>query len=249
MPTPESPDPAVDLDSGLASPRRTEMISDGIFAIAITLLVLNLHVPDGAEQREAGSALQALLAEWPFYLSYLATFLSVAYMWMNHHALFNRVRRVDQKLQWVNIAILLGICLTPFPNALVATALAGGLSSEAAKAATAAYALIFMLATVPWVLFWERLARRPELLRPPYTSAWARRERFRGGLGVVIYGVGIGVAFLSPLVAMGLFIFLAVFFAVTASGFALDRSVREGDQEESRVDPLSGGRGNVPYPD
>ncbi|MBS1679715.1 MAG: DUF1211 domain-containing protein [Actinobacteria bacterium] len=210
-----------ELDSGLTPPGRTETISDGIFAIVITLLVLNLHVPGTAERQQAGGALQALLAQWPSYLSYLATFLSVAYMWVNHHALFTHVRLVDQKLQWVNLAILLGIGLTPFANALVAAALAGGLSSEAAKVATATYALIFMLATVPWILFWERLARRPELLCPPYTAAWARRERLRGALGVAIYTGGIGVACLSPLLAMGLFLFVALFYVVTARGFAL----------------------------
>lgn len=222
--TPLTPGPEDDLDSGLTPPGRTETISDGIFAIAITLLVLNLHVPGAAERSAAGGALQALLAEWPAYLSYLATFLSVAYMWMNHHALFTHVRHVDQRLQWVNLAILLGIGLTPFPNALVAAALAEGLSSEAAKAATAAYALIFMLATVPWVLFWERLARRPELLRPPYGAGWARRERLRGGLGVCVYASGIGVAYLSPLVAMGLFLSVALFYVATARGFAPNRS-------------------------
>jgi len=238
MPTTESPDPAADLDRGLAPPRRTEMISDGIFAIAITLLVLNLHVPDATEQKEAGGPLQALLAEWPFYLSYLTTFLSVAYMWMNHHALFNRVRWVDQKLQWVNLAILLGICLTPFPNALVASALAGGLSSEAAKAATAAYALIFTLATVPWALFWERLARRPELLEPPYTSRWARRERRRGILGVCVYASGIGIAYISPLIAMGLFFGVALFYVVTANGYAPDRGiVEQAGEDRERVAP------------
>ena len=215
----DAPPPAPDLTpSG-----RTETISDGVFAIAITLLVLNLHVPGAAEQKEAGGALQALLAEWPSYLSYLATFLTVALIWMNHHALFTRIRYVDQKLQWVNIGILLGICLTPFPNALVADALRSGLSSEAAKVAAGAYGFIFMATTIAWILTWERLARRPELLRPPYTAAWARRERVRGALGATIYAAGIGIAWLSPLVAMGLFLSLALFYAVTAQGFAPDR--------------------------
>jgi uncharacterized membrane protein len=89
----------------LAPSARTETISDGVFAIAITLLVLNLHVPGAAEQKQAGSALSALLAEWPAYLSYLATFLTVALIWMNHHALFIRIRYVDQQLQWMNTGI------------------------------------------------------------------------------------------------------------------------------------------------
>jgi uncharacterized membrane protein len=208
------------LSPDLTSSGRTEAISDGVFAIAITLLVLDLHVPGAAAQKEAGGALRALLAEWPSYLSYLATFLTVALVWMNHHALFTRIRWVDQRLQWINIGILLGICLTPFPNALVAEAMRTGLTSEAAKAAAGAYGFVFMMMTLPWIFIWERLARRPELLRPPYTAAWARRERIRGALGATVYAAGIGIAWLSPLVAMGLFLSLALFYAVTARGFA-----------------------------
>jgi uncharacterized membrane protein len=209
---------AVELDSLLVTAKRTEAISDGVFAVAITLLVLNLHVPSPGQQRAAGGALQALLAQWPSYLSYAATFLTVAFIWMNHHYLFARVRFVDQPLQWINIAILLGICLTPFPNALVASAMQEGLNSEAAKAATATYALIFMLTTVPWIFFWDRLARRPELLKPPHSEQWARRERVRGALGIFVYGAGIGVAYLSPVGDLVLFILIAAFFAATAGG-------------------------------
>jgi uncharacterized membrane protein len=206
--------------SRLAPSNRTETISDGVFAIAITLLVLDLRIPGPAQQAAAGGALQAILREWPSYLSYLVTFLTVAYVWMNHHALFIRIRYVDQPLQWINIAILLGICLTPFPNALVADAMRTGLDSEAAKAATATYALIFALATAPWIFFWNRLARHPELLEPPHSVAWARRERWRGGLGVLVYGAGIGVAYMAPLAALALFFASACFFAVTAGGLA-----------------------------
>jgi uncharacterized membrane protein len=162
MNLPPLPTVVADPSPDLAPSGRTETISDGVFAIAITLLVL------------------------------------------------------------INIAILLGICLTPFPNALLANALGTGLSSEAAKVAAGAYGLVFMATTVAWILIWERLSRRPELLRPPYTAAWARRERYRGAFGATIYAGGIGIAWLSPLVAMGLFTFLALFYALTARGFAPD---------------------------
>ncbi len=68
--------------------------------------------------------------------------------------------------------------------------------------AAGAYGLVFMATTIAWILIWERLARRPEL-RPPYTASWARRERYRGAFGAIIYAAGIGIAWLSPLVAMG----------------------------------------------
>jgi uncharacterized membrane protein len=217
---PDRVEDAAPTAADLAPSGRTETISDGVFAIAITLLVLNLHVPTASEQADAGSALQALLAEWPAYLSYLATFLTVALIWMNHHALFIHIRYVDQQLQWMNTGILLGVCLTPFPNALVADALKTGLSSDAAKAAASAYGFVFMMTTLAWILIWGRLARRPQLLRPPYTGRWARRERLRGALGTAVYAAGIGLAWISPLLAMGLVVALAFFYAVTARGFA-----------------------------
>jgi uncharacterized membrane protein len=126
-------------------------------------------------------------------------------------------------LQWINIAILLGICLTPFPNALLADSLRNGLFSGAAKAAAAAYNLVFLLATIPWIFFWDRLARHPDLLKPQHSAAWASRERLRGMFGVIVYTGGIPLALITPLGALALFIGSAVFFAITAKGDHLTR--------------------------
>jgi hypothetical protein len=87
--------------------------------------------------------------------------------------------------------------------------------------AAGAYGLVFMMTTLAWIAIWGRLARRPQLLRPPYTAAWARRERVRGATGTAVYAAGIGIAWISPLLAMGLFVSLAVFYAAAARGFTL----------------------------
>ena len=225
MNAPEDPsrtdDDAAPPAADLAPSGRTETISDGVFAIAITLLVLDLHVPGAAERKDAGGALPALLAEWPAYLSYLATFLTVALVWMNTMPSSPASRYVDQPLQWINIGILLGICLTPFPNALVADALRTGLASEAARVAGGAYGLVFMATTIAWISSGSA-SPGDRICFVLLHRAWARRERLRGAFGATIYAAGIGIAWLSPLVAMGLFLFLALFYAVTARGFAPD---------------------------
>ena len=98
---------------------RVEAFSDGVFAIAITLLVLELKVPhvgDGGNDRLAA----ALLAQWPSYLAFVTSFATILIMWVNHHRMFNFVRRVDARLLYANGLLLFVVTIVPFPTALVA---------------------------------------------------------------------------------------------------------------------------------
>jgi uncharacterized membrane protein len=192
--------------------------ADAVIAIAITLLVLEVRVPGASDIRAAGSLLAALLRNWPAYLGYLATFLTIGVIWLNHHAVFAKIARLDRVLQWWNLLLLLVIAFMPFPNALVTEFLAGDLLGEPARTATAVYALVFALATVPWVLIWSHLASTPALLLPPFDAAYARLERRRSWAGVVAYTVGIGVAIAAPIVALLLFLAAAAFYTLTSSG-------------------------------
>ena len=208
----------VDRSAPLAAKNRTEAFSDGVFAIAITLLVIEVRVPDDADVEHAGSLWRALAHAWPSYLSYLATFLTVAVIWLNHHAVFAKIARLDRSLQWWNLLLLLAVAFTPFPNALVAEHLRDGLFTEPARTATAAYALVFTASTVPWLFIWSHLGRYPDLLASGYSAAYARAERRRSAVGVIFYGLGIAVAVVAPLVAVLLFLASAVFYAFTAAG-------------------------------
>lgn len=213
--TVEPVDPAA---APLSSKNRTEAFSDGVFAIAITLLVIEVRVPSDADVEHAGTLWRALAHAWPSYLSYLATFLTVAVIWLNHHAVFAKIARLDRTLQWWNLLLLLAVAFTPFPNALVAEHLREGLFTEPARTATAVYALVFTASTVPWLFIWSHLAHHPELLAGRYTSGYARAERRRSAVGVLFYGLGIVVALLAPLVAVLLFLASAVFYGLTAQG-------------------------------
>jgi uncharacterized membrane protein len=176
--------------------------------------VLEVHVP-----RVEHGLLPALLAQWPTYLSYLATFLTVGVIWLNHHAVFQKIGRLDRTLQWWNLLLLLVVSFTPVPNALLAEYLGrDALLSADARVAAAVYALVFAAATVPWLVIWSHLARHPELLERPWTPAYAKRELKRSAFGVVAYGIGIAVAGAVPLLAIVLFVVAAVFYAITSGG-------------------------------
>src|ERR1041385_9184169 len=101
---------------------RLEAFSDGVYAIAITLLVLDLKVP----MVQDGKLASALLHQWPMYFAFLISFAFIGIMWVNHHRLFNHIRRCDNRLLFLNLLLLLGVTVVPFPTALLAAHLKGG---------------------------------------------------------------------------------------------------------------------------
>src|SRR5919205_889512 len=97
------------------STSRAEAFSDGVFAIAITLLILTIELPDSAEHLG-----HELLQLWPAYLAYAVSFLTVGIMWVNHHTMFRHFERVDRPLLFLNILLLMLIAFVPFPTRVVA---------------------------------------------------------------------------------------------------------------------------------
>src|SRR5437899_10845302 len=100
------------------SPQRVEAFSDGVFAIAVTLLILDVRVPRGLP--ETTRLIDALLANWPSYFAFLTSFATIGIMWVNHHRLFRIIARADHGLLIWNGLLLLGITFVPFPTALIA---------------------------------------------------------------------------------------------------------------------------------
>jgi uncharacterized membrane protein len=95
------------------STSRTEAFSDGVFAIAATLLVLELKVP----HVEPGGLWDALLEQWPSYATYVVSFLIIGIIWVNHHAVMERIRRVNRRLLFMNLVFLMVVAVIPFPTA------------------------------------------------------------------------------------------------------------------------------------
>jgi len=224
----ESRDSPTGVEDGLSrlSPTgRVEAFSDGVMAIAITLLVLELKVPPSTELGEDG-LLGALLRRWPSYVAYLAAFLTIGIIWLNHHTLVAKIARFDARLHWLNLLLLLGVATLPFPTALLADYVGEG--GPNASVAAAAYGLLATLMALPWGFIWRHLIDHPELLEPGYDAAHARAELKRGSIGLPIYAGATVVAIFLPLVALALYAGISGLYAITSQGWTEPRRRRTG---------------------
>src|SRR3954453_23441943 len=125
-----------DAPRRLSESSRVEAFSDGVFAIAITLLVLELAIP-----HIAGEFRTEWMGEWVSYIAYLAAFANIGVLWMGHHTAFSRIRAVDAGLLWRNLVLLLTVSVVPFPTAVIASAFRVGNEQDQAVAVVA-YAIV-----------------------------------------------------------------------------------------------------------
>jgi uncharacterized membrane protein len=187
---------------------RLEAFSDGVLAIAITLLVIEIRPP---ELHQGDRLAQALWAQWPSYLAYLVSFLTIGVIWLNHHRVFEQVARVDGPLLLLNLNLLLWTGLIPFPTAVLAEHLGDG--GEAARTAAALYGGVLLGmglafgALFAWVTHTDRLLGR---LPPPEVVPAARR-RFM--LGQVVYAAALALSLVSAPLALALCGLMALYYA------------------------------------
>jgi len=196
----------------LAESSRVEGFSDGVFAIALTLLVLDLR-----SDASRGQLSHELLDQWPVYLAYLAAFFNIAAVWINHHDLFTRVRRVDTRLVGVNLLLLLVSSLFPWPAAVVGEAVKNGSHGDEV-AALVLYAAVGILVPGAWMILYRYLERKPALLSGAADAAYVRAGWRRSIVSLVAYPVAAGIAFIVPVVALFIYIALPAFFIVTLLG-------------------------------
>jgi uncharacterized membrane protein len=224
-----TPGPQAAVASGreggrLSGTTRVEAFSDGVMAIAITLLVLDLRVPTVAEAAAAGGLQDLLLARWASYVAYLAAFLTIGIIWLNHHALIEVIARFDRPLHWLNLTLLLGVATLPFPTALMAEYVGSGTTD--ASLATALYGALALVMALPWTLIWLHLRTHPELLEPGYDRAFADAAIRRNIPGPIVYGGAMLLAFVAPLLALASYVGIAAFFA----------GIRQGQHESATGD-------------
>jgi uncharacterized membrane protein len=179
---PASPAAGRDADAEvLAESGRVEAFSDGVLAIVITLLVLDLRAPD-----TRGVMLQQLLHQWPAYVAYLASFAYVGVIWVNHHKLFTRIAGVDTGLLWRNLALLLTTSVLPFPTAVLGSAFQRG-SQRDQTVGLVFYALVSAAMAATWLALFHYLATNERLLASNTTGAFFARERRRALSGIATY--------------------------------------------------------------
>jgi uncharacterized membrane protein len=189
---------------------RVEAFSDGVFAIAITLLVLELKVPRGGDGETLAAA---LLSEWPSYVAFLTSFATIGIMWINHHRLFTLIRRVDHIMLVLNLLLLLGVTIVPFPTSLVAEHL-GHAGGRLAALIYAGNGLIIALGFWGLWRYTSSPRRTPRLLRFLPDSPEARAINAQYRFGPLFYLAAFGLAFLSPWASIAFCAALAMFFAL-----------------------------------
>jgi uncharacterized membrane protein len=187
---------------------RLEAFSDGVFAIAITLLVLELKVPELATP---GGLWHALVGEWPAFAAYLTSFLIIGIMWVNHHSMYRQIVRVDRPQLFLNLFLLLWTALLPFPTALMARYLDAG--THDAHVAAAVYSANLFLAAVAFSLTWAHAVRHGRLIAAPMDPRAERRALIRFSGGTVVYALTIGLAFVSAPVTLAVQFLIAAYYA------------------------------------
>jgi uncharacterized membrane protein len=196
----------------MAEPRSTtarlEAFSDGVIAIAITLLILEVKIP----HVRAGNLAAALGDQWPSYVAYALTFVVIGIMWMNHHRVFELIGRTDRGLLFVNLMMLMGIAFLPFPTALLADYVVDGGTNAAVAAAV--YSATMTVIGCTFLAIWVYVDRHPELLAPGVDPAIIPGSIRRTLPGPVLYGASIALAFVSPEACLVVYALLAAYFAV-----------------------------------
>jgi uncharacterized membrane protein len=186
---------------------RVEAFSDGVFAIAITLLVLEIHVPE----IEGGQSLWSALGDgWPSYFAYVVGFLIIGVMWLNHHTTFGYIARVDRALLLLNLLLLMTIVAVPWPVELVARYLDRG---SQASVAVAVLGLLMTAMSIAYTLFWQYATRHPGLLDPGVDLDAVRGGRLRFALGLGAYPALTALSFASAPVTLALHGVLALYYA------------------------------------
>jgi uncharacterized membrane protein len=201
---PQDAQPAV---RGGLRPTRIEALVDGVFAIALTLLVLDLPKP-----LHSTRLVHELTQQWPSYVAYLVSFITIGILWIEHHGMMSGVQRVDRRFLERTLAFLLFISIIPWPTALAASY--ANQSRSEAQAAAVLYAGTMLMMGVTFAWSWRYLAKHPALVAEQALAAYPVGER-RALLGGLIYLVAIALAFASPLASFALDALVALYFALS----------------------------------
>ena len=190
----------------MVTKNRLEAFSDGVFAIVITLLVIEIRPP---ELGRGETLAHGLWHQWPNYLGYFLSFVILGVMWLNHHRIFEPVSRIDGVVLVLNLNLLLWAALIPFPTAVVASFLRDG--GPDAKTAVGLYGGVILVTAISFTALFFALTRSEVVddLPPP---AVLRRARLRFGLGVAVYSVAFALSWVSPALALAAHATMALYY-------------------------------------
>jgi uncharacterized membrane protein len=185
-----------------------ESFSDGVIAVAITLLVLNITVPEPGQRTLA----HELGNRWPQYAAYVVSFLTIGIIWINHHAMVDRLREVDRAILFLNLVLLMSVVLLPFATALMADYLR---ASHGQHLAAAVYGGSFLLMSGAFALInLYTLAWRPQLLARSMSDEQRRRLLMRSVGGAAPYVLAVALAPVTAVATLILCGLVAAFYAL-----------------------------------
>jgi TMEM175 potassium channel family protein len=186
---------------------RMEAFSDGVFAVAITLLALDLK--PGAGSTLAGQLTSRSAVA--HYAAYVVSFLVIGIIWVNHHSVFRQVAGVDRTLLFINLLLLLFVAAIPFPTALLAEHLTEGADSHAAAFA---YSAVMFLMGVSFGVLWWWVVRGGRLLEQPLSRADERTALRRFTVGNLAYLTLMGLALVSAVATLIGHLLVAIYYVL-----------------------------------
>lgn len=189
------------------STRRIEAFSDGVFAIIVTLLVLDLRVPDITGTLSLQTTLVKLLPLVPQFLSFAMSFLILCIFWVNHHEFFSVIKKADQKFLWLNNLTLFWLCFVPFPTAFLGR-------NPTNTIVVMLFGLVLCLAAASFSLMTNYVLKSKELVDIHVSDKERAVARRRGYLGVVAYAISVALAPLSAYISLAIFILVPLYYFI-----------------------------------
>jgi uncharacterized membrane protein len=187
---------------------RLETFSDGVFAIAATLLILDVRLSGH------GSVTHQLVHAWPSYAAYAISFATLGIVWVNHHTVFSQIGRVDRTFLFINVFFLMVIAFSPFPTRVLAEHL-----REGSKAAAFAYGLTFVAMSICYAALWFYAAVGGRLLSPKADPRMVSGISRSYAPGSFLYGTATLSSLLSAWLAVVLYAAIAIFYVLESSVF------------------------------
>ena len=190
---------------------RLEAFSDGVFAIAITLLVLEISVPESGFD----NLWKGIADQWPSYLAYATSFLTIGGLWMVHHGIVRRLAYADGAVMRLNLLLLMVVSFLPFPTKLLAEAIN---QTDAERAAVIFYGLVLFTISAIVAIIWRYAATHRELLEPDVSDREVAAITQMATPSLGFYGLVIVLALLAPKVAAFGYLLIAIVAILRARG-------------------------------
>ena len=189
---------------------RVEAFSDGVFAIAITLLILEIKVPKIEMHMTNSQLFTSLVNLWPSYFAFLLSFAAVLIMWINHHGFFKYLKTINSKFLYANGFLLLMVTFIPFPTAV----LAEHINSPAANVSAAFYCGAMVLVSVAYNVLWFTTAYKRALVKDEISDALIIKIRNAYWFGFFVYLTSFIVSFFYAITGLIICISLWIFWIV-----------------------------------